>query len=104
MFTNAEVQTVLGEALTIVETAIASTATNKDGVVAAKLNLLHSSLFLTKTFSASSNGIPALRGLGLDEAISLSRQIVASGKITSSMLSFNYKNFATGIVFNSPTN
>lgn len=73
---NADTQEVLAqgiEVLTAVET------TTKDAVEAAKIAFAKSTLVLFKAYSNSSNGIPALRGLGLEDAVDLATYVIVKG-------------------------
>lgn len=75
---NADTQEVLTHGIEIL-TNVESTTT--DAVEAAKIVFAKSTLVLFKAYSNSSNGIPALRGLGLEEAIDLATYVIVKGNV-----------------------
>lgn len=75
---NADTQEVLTQAIEILAN-VESTTT--DDVEAAKITFAKSTLVLFKAYSNSSNGIPALRGLGLEEAIDLATYVIVKGNV-----------------------
>ena len=78
--TDAEVQAALSSAIEVTAIALASESEKKNNeVVVTRLTFLHLSLTSIKMMSKSSNGIPGLRGLGLEKALKLSEKITAEG-------------------------
>ena len=94
LLTNKEVQDLLTHAISIVET----TMTEKtDEFATAKLTLIRSTLVLFKLSSASSNGIPALSGLGLRETVKLAQAIIEAGSIDLRNVNFQFASIAGGL-------
>ena len=65
-----------------------------------RMQLLFSLINAVRLYAASGNSIPGLRGLGLDETITLAQSIIAKQTISEKeILIYSYKNIAKSISF-----
>lgn len=74
ILTNADVQAQLGAAITRIHADI---LTSSDELFVKKLVVAVNLLELMRMYSSSSNNIPGLRGLGLEQALLFSNQYVS---------------------------
>lgn len=72
------------------------TQSSTDEVEKAKITLVSSVLTCIKGYSASSNGIPALRGFGYEEGIKLAQDILDEG-LNLRGFRFNYSKILEAI-------
>jgi len=75
--TNSDVQALFAEAINLIPDVVVD-YTDPDPVDV-KTQMVKNALVYLKLYSASSNSIPGLRGLGLDEGIALAHQVIALG-------------------------
>jgi len=92
-YTVEETAQLFTEARAIVLEALKN---EKDIGIIQKLALISAALEGVKLYSASSNGILGLRGLGLEVAIDLSEEILQNNGIDVRKLDFNYRKIIEG--------
>lgn len=63
-----------------------------------RIHLLYSLIISVRVHSASSNSIPALRGLGLETTLALAREVIAGADLSERSVSItNYRHIAEAI-------
>jgi hypothetical protein len=77
LLTNADVQSQLNTAINQIHVDLLN---NADALFAHKLTVAVNLLELMKAYSASSNDIPGLRGMGLEQALNFANQYVSCRK------------------------
>lgn len=91
---NAEIQEILTQGI---EVLAAAESTITDEVEAAKNAFAKATLVIFKTYANSSNNMPALRGLGLEEAIDLATYVIVKGNTNG--FKFSSPNILKGFRF-----
>lgn len=98
--TNDEIQQNLQTALNLITEA---KNVEQDDFALAKLEVLYSSLNLVKMVALSSNGIPSLRGMGIEKAYNTALAInSAEVTIQAKFLNFNFKELMDGVSIEIP--
>jgi hypothetical protein len=85
LLTNETAQTILHQAVSHLD----SLPQSSDPGLQAKQELVKAVLKTYALYSASSNGIPGLRGLGTDEAVMLAKKVLAGELDTKVSLTFS---------------
>jgi len=97
VLTDTEVQNTLDAAITlVVEVLDEEEQKENNDLTILRLTIVLSSFLTLKMLSKSSNGIPSLRGLGLDEGLTLARHFIAEG-VNIRTLSFNHRSLFESI-------
>jgi hypothetical protein len=97
--TNDEIQQNLQKALKIISEA---KTVETDEFALAKLEVLHSSLTLVKMVAYSSNGIPCLRGMGIEKAYNTALAINTASTAQAKFLHFNFKELMESVTIEIP--
>lgn len=97
ILTDNEVQETLNAALLLLSAALAvEQEKTRNEITVMRLTIALSGLLTLKMLSKSSNGIPGLRGLGLEEGMNLARRLIADG-VKPHLLTLNYRSLFEGI-------
>jgi hypothetical protein len=97
ILTDNNVQGTLNAALLLLASALAvEQEKTRNEIVIMRLTIVLSSLLTLKMLSKSSNGIPGLRGLGLEEGVSLAQRIITDG-VNPHLLTLSYRSLFDGI-------
>jgi len=100
-FSEPEIQGILVEASKIVAAIVEKHSNKTDGAYF-RLLIIKIALEEVQGLSKSCNGIPGLRGLGLEEAFELSLRILRKGseEVSGRDFDLNYRHVFEGISFN----
>ena len=91
ILTDDNVQDTLNAALLLLASALAiEQEKTRNEIVIMRLTIVLSGLLTLKMLSKSSNGIPGLRGLGLEEGMALAQRLIADG-VKPHLLKVDYR-------------